>query len=359
MPEKLQPVQWTDDHKLILLDQTQLPNAIVYETIDTIEPLWWAIKKLKVRGAPLIGVSAAYGAAISARLHKDLEKDEFFAAFHKDLDYLATSRPTAVNLFWAIDRMKKVAEKVSHLPVEDIAAIIEAEAKIIHRRDGASNRKIGEYGLTLLKDGMGVMTHCNAGLLAGSDVGTATAPFYTAQEKGVKLKIYSNETRPLLQGSRLTVFELQQAGMDVTLLCDNMAATVMGQGKIDAVIVGADRIAANGDTANKIGTCGVAILAKYFGIPFYIAAPLSTVDMSLKDGSLIPIEERDGDEIRKGFGPYTAPKDIPVYNPAFDVTPNSLITAIITDKGILYPPYSESLKKAKEDAAWTGNTNAN
>ncbi len=340
-------LKW-ENKKLVLIDQTLLPNEIVYEPFDTVKGVWDAIQDMKVRGAPAIGVAAAYGMAISAGNAPENSFEAFWKQFKKDSQYLATSRPTAVNLFWALERMEKKAQELKELPVADIKKEIEKEAIAIHLEDEQINRKIGENLLSLLKDGDGVLTHCNAGLLATSKYGTALSPFYLAQEKGVNLKVYADETRPRLQGSTLTAFELMQAGVDVTLICDNMAAVVMSQGKINAVIVGCDRIAANGDTANKIGTFSVSIMAKYFGIPMYIAAPTPTIDMRCSDGSQIPIEERDSEEITNRFGVWTAPKGVKTYNPGFDVTPAQNITAIVTEKGIVYPPYGENLKKLFE-----------
>lgn len=330
---------------LFLLDQTRLPVESVYDEIKTVEQLFHAIKIMKVRGAPAIGVAAAYGVAISAHAAPKTSKAEFFDALTKDADYLATSRPTAVNLFWAIERMLAKAEEKKGESIEKIIEALEAEAQAIEDEDKQINRAIGENLLSLLKDGDTVLTHCNAGILATSGYGTALSPIYLAKEKGMNIKVYSDETRPLLQGSRLSAYELYESGIDVTVICDNMAAVVMGQGKIDAVIVGCDRVAANGDTANKIGTLGVSVLAKYYGIPFYIAAPTPTIDMQCKSGADIPIEQRDRLEVICKDGIWTAPKDVKVYNPAFDISPWQNITAIITEKGICYPPYVESFQQ--------------
>lgn len=340
-------LKW-DDGKLSLIDQTLLPNETVYRDYDTVEGVWTAIQTMIVRGAPAIGVTAAYGMVISANLAPSDGYEVFFAQYKKDADYLATSRPTAVNLFWALDRMVAKAESLKHLPVASIRHELEQEAIAIHQEDEDINRRIGENLLSLLKDGDGVLTHCNAGKLATSAYGTALSPFYLAQERGVKLKIYADETRPRLQGSTLTAYELFESGLDVTLICDNMAAVVMSQGKINAIIVGCDRVAANGDTANKIGTFSVSILAKHFGIPMYIAAPTPTIDMNCPTGKDIPIEERDGSEITCTFGKWTAPKGIKTYNPGFDVTPAEHLTAIVTEKGIVYPPFNENFKKLFE-----------
>jgi methylthioribose-1-phosphate isomerase len=342
--EQLKSIQW-ENGKLILLDQTLLPNDIVYEEFDTSEGVWDAIKVMKVRGAPAIGVSAGYGLYLGIKDTSENNFSEFYQVLKEKSDYLATSRPTAINLFWALERMEKKAIENNHLPVAKIKELLREEAILIHKEDEEINRNIGEHLLTLLKDEMGILTHCNAGALATTKYGTATAPMYLAKEKGWNLKIFSDETRPRLQGSTLTALELQRAGIDVTVITDSMAAMVMSQGKIDAVIVGCDRVAANGDVANKIGTLGVSILAKHYGIPFYVATPTPTIDLKTQTGKDIPIEERDPSEVTKRFGVYTAPQNINVYNPAFDVTPHENVTAIITEKGIVYSPYKENMKK--------------
>jgi len=316
--------------------------------IDNVKECWDAIKELKVRGAPAIGIAAAYGVVVGVKDIDENDFENFYKEFKKISDYLASSRPTAVNLFWALERMNKVALDNKELSISEIKSALEKEAILIHREDEETCRKIGENGLEVLKDGMTVLTHCNAGRLATAKYGTALAPIYIAKERGMNIKVFADETRPLLQGSRLTAFELQEAGVDVTLITDNMAAMVMGEGKIDLVIVGCDRVAANGDTANKIGTYGVALLAKAHNIPFYIAGPLSTIDLDAATKEEIPIEERGAEEIINGFRKQTAPSGIKVYNPAFDVTPHELITGIITEKGIARPPYNISLKKLFE-----------
>lgn len=343
----LQSVIWTED-KLDLLDQRLLPEEIVYLPLTTSEDVWEAIRHLKVRGAPAIGISAAYGVVLGSR--DEASVDGWLAAVRKQAEYLATSRPTAVNLFWALDRMKARADVLaqSGLPLESVKQALLDEAIAIQSEDEETNRMIGEHALTLFEDNMGVLTHCNAGGLATAKYGTALAPFYLAQERGISLKVFADETRPVLQGARLTAFELQQAGVDVTLICDNMAGMVMSKGWINAVIVGTDRVAANGDVANKIGTYSVAVLAKAHGIPFYVACPLSTIDLNTPNGSEIPIEERSAEEITEGFGKRTAPQGVKVYNPAFDITPNEYVTAIITEKGIIQAPYDVNLKKLFE-----------
>lgn len=343
----LQSVIWTGD-KLDLLDQRLLPEEIVYLPLTTVQDVWEAIRHLKVRGAPAIGIAAAYGIVLGSRDAATLE--EWLAAVNKEAEYLATSRPTAVNLFWALDRMKASAASFAGQawPIGQCKEALMQEAIAIQSEDEETNRLIGEHALSLFKDDMGVLTHCNAGGLATAKYGTALAPFYLALERGITLRVFADETRPVLQGARLTAFELQQAGVDVTLICDNMAGMVMAKGWVDAVIVGTDRVAANGDVANKIGTYSVAVLAKAHGIPFYVACPLSTIDLNTPTGSEIPIEERNPEEITEGFGKRTAPQGVKVYNPAFDVTPNEYVTAIITEKGIVQAPYEQSLRKLFE-----------
>ncbi|CAH2715994.1 5-deoxyribose 1-phosphate isomerase [Neobacillus rhizosphaerae] len=330
---------------LKILDQTKIPNITEFLEITKIEDAWDAIKQLKVRGAPAIGIAAAYGLVVGIKDAPENSFAEFYAFFKKQADYLATSRPTAVNLFWALKRMDERVLKEKERPVTHIKAALENEAHTIRNEDEDVCRTIGEHALTLLSDGMGILTHCNAGGIATARYGTALAPLYLAKEKGWNIKVYADETRPLLQGARLTAWELMKAGIDVTLITDNMAAMVMQKGWVQAVIVGCDRVAANGDVANKIGTYGVALLAKAHQIPFYVAAPISTIDLETKTGTDIPIEEREAAEITEGFGKRTAPKGVKVFNPAFDVTPNELVTAIITEKGILTGNYQEALPK--------------
>lgn len=337
-----------EDGKIHIIDQTKLPTELVVIEIDKVKDCWDAIKELKVRGAPAIGIAAAYGVVIGVRDAREESFEEFYKDFKEVSDYLAGSRPTAVNLFWALERMDGIVLENKDLPVIEIKKILEKEAINIHKEDEETCRKIGENGLEVLRDGMTVLTHCNAGRLATAKYGTALAPIYVAKEEGMDIKVFADETRPLLQGARLTAFELMEAGVDVTLITDNMAAMVMKEGKIDAVIVGTDRVAANGDAANKIGTYGVALLAKAHNIPFYVAGPLSTIDLNSKTGDEIPIEERDPEEITKGFGNQTAPTGVKVYNPAFDVTPHELITGIITEKGIARAPYDKSIKNLFE-----------
>jgi methylthioribose-1-phosphate isomerase len=344
-PEALQSLRWTD-HTLSLLDQRLLPEEILYLPLSTPQEVWEAIRELKVRGAPAIGIAAAYGVVLGVMNFKGTVQ-ELYVEVKQHTEYLATSRPTAVNLFWALDRMVARTEALvgSGASVQETVQALLVEAQLIQTEDEATNRSIGEHALTLFTDGMGVLTHCNAGGLATAKYGTALAPFYLAQEQGIQLKVFADETRPVLQGARLTAFELQQAGVDVTLICDNMAGHVMSKGWIQAVIVGTDRVAANGDVANKIGTYSVAVLAKAHNIPFYVACPLSTIDLSTPTGADIPIEERHSDEVSFGFGKRTAPEGVNIYNPAFDITPHELVTAIITEKGIIKAPYEHSLKQ--------------
>jgi methylthioribose-1-phosphate isomerase len=340
----LQSVSY-ENGTLTILDQTKLPNLTEFIKIDRIEDAWDAIKQLKVRGAPAIGIAAAYGLLLGIQHATEENFDTFYEDFQKHSNYLATSRPTAVNLFWALKRMNERVLKEKEKPISSIKKALEDEAHLIRQEDEEVCRSIGEHALTLFHDGIGVLTHCNAGGIATAKYGTALAPMYLAKEKGWNIKVYADETRPLLQGARLTTWELQQAGIDVTLITDSMAAMVMSKGWIQAVIVGCDRVAANGDVANKIGTYGVALLAKAHNIPFYVAAPISTIDISTKTGQDIPIEERNAEEITEGFGTLTAPVGVKVFNPAFDVTPAEFITAIITEKGVLKGNYQEELPK--------------
>ncbi|RSK49654.1 S-methyl-5-thioribose-1-phosphate isomerase [Bacillus canaveralius] len=334
-----------ENGKLYILDQTKLPSIIDFLEITAIEDTWNAIKQLKVRGAPAIGIAAAYGLLLGLKEAPEDSFSSFYTVFKEKSDYLAGSRPTAVNLFWALRRMNERAQSESSKPVTLIKAALEDEAHKIREEDEQVCRSIGEHAITLLEDGMGILTHCNAGGIATAKYGTALAPLYLAKERGWDMKVFADETRPLLQGARLTAWELMQAGIDVTLIADNMAAIVMQKGWIQAAIVGCDRVAANGDAANKIGTYGVALLAKAHNIPFYVAAPISTIDLATKTGAEIPIEERDAAEITAGLGKQTAPEGVKVYNPAFDVTPHHLITAIITEKGILRGNFKEQLPK--------------
>lgn len=335
---------------LVIIDQTKLPYKTEIIELTDQEDIWDAIYKLKVRGAPAIGVAAAIGASLAAQDIDEDTYDEWFPKYKKALDYLATSRPTAVNLFWALNRMEKKAVDNKDLSIKDLKALLKKEALLIRDEDIEVCRKIGEYGLEVVKPNDGLLTHCNAGKLATVKYGTATAPMYLGHEKGYNFKIYADETRPLLQGARLTAFELQESGLDVTVLADNMASSIMKKGEIDAIFVGCDRVAANGDTANKIGTSGVAIIAKRYNVPFYVCAPTSTIDMDSVHGDDIEIEQRPAEEITEmWYENRMAPKDVKVYNPAFDVTDHELIAGIITEYGILRPPYKESIKKMFKD----------
>jgi methylthioribose-1-phosphate isomerase len=337
------------DGHLRLIDQTLLP--VEFKEIDcrTVEQVWEAIRSLRVRGAPAIGIAAAYGVCVGVQSAVGRDEAAFFARLDEVTTYLASSRPTAVNLFWALDRMKRAAHELRGT-ASDIAARLLAEAQAIHEEDRQMCRAIGRHGAALLADGQGVLTHCNAGGLATADYGTALAVIFAAHEQGKQLHVYADETRPLLQGARLTAWELAQRGIDVTLICDSMAAQVMREGRVQAVVVGADRIAANGDTANKIGTYQVALAAAAHDIPFYVAAPSSTFDLSIASGDAIPIEQRAAEEITHGFGRQTAPTGIKVYNPAFDVTPARLIAGIICERGVIRPVTRERIAEVLREA---------
>ena len=357
-----------EDGRLLILDQTRLPGEEVYTELRTKEDVWDAIFKLKVRGAPAIGVAAAYGLYVSTRDFPGTKVKEFRECVRETSEYLCSARPTAVNLSWALKRCENMLDKYINAfdnaacgfmcscdhcagdQVDDAKLLLLDEANKIRREDEEACRKMGEYGLSLLKPGMGILTHCNAGALATAKYGTCLSPIYLGQKQGYDFKVFADETRPLLQGARLTAWELTKAGVDVTLICDNMASTVMKNGWIDAVVVGCDRMAANGDGANKIGTSGVAILAKEYGIPFYMYVPTSTIDMNTKTGGDIEIELRNGEEIYKmWYEKNMAPAGVKTYNPAFDVTDHKYITAVITEKGIVKPPYEENLKKLFEE----------
>jgi methylthioribose-1-phosphate isomerase len=350
----IQTVSWTGT-ACRLLDQTKLPTETAYVDITDEKQMWDAIKRLVVRGAPAIGVAAAFGVYLGVRDHQS--KFEHLRAFQHRVDgvcsYLKTSRPTAVNLAWAVDRIRAISRNtlLRCLPDKIIPGIKKSmlrECRRMLKEDNEVCHAIGRHGARLLRRltrarRINLLTHCNAGGLATVQYGTALAPIYVGKELGLNFHVYADETRPLLQGSRITAFELKQNGIPVTVICDSMAATVMKENKVSAVIVGTDRVAANGDVANKIGTLSVAILARHFGLPFYVACPTSTIDMTLKSGDQIPIEQRDPREITNGLGRQTAPDDVDVYNPAFDVTPHELVTAIITEKGVIEPPYDLNL----------------
>jgi len=346
-----QTVKWIGqcDGVLELIDQRLLPREFAMLSIGDIEQLHEAIRTLAVRGAPAIGVAAAYGPVLALqKLDAGATAAQGLERILEACDFLATSRPTAVNLFWALDRIRTKAQEVGVSPqatLPKLHAVLLTEARAIHEEDVEMCRQIGRHGEAFIADGSGVLTHCNAGALATAGEGTALSVMFEAQRKGRKFKVYADETRPLLQGARLTAWELQQAGIDVTVICDNMAGWLMKQGKIDAVITGADRIAANGDAANKIGTYSLSILARQHGIPFYIAAPSSTFDLNLAGGAEIPIEQRAPEEVVHFAGIPTAPDGIAVYNPAFDVTDAQNITAIITERGVIDTLTTESIRK--------------
>jgi methylthioribose-1-phosphate isomerase len=334
---------------LEILDQRRLPTETVLLRLDTPEDVWQAIRSLAVRGAPAIGVAAAFGMFLAARTVPGSSQAAVVVDVLRERGaYLQSSRPTAVNLEWAVDQMIRIAITERSVGVRQLQQRLLAEAQNILEEDRKMCLAIGRHGVQFITPHCGVLTHCNAGALATSDHGTALSVLYEAQKKGLPFHVFADETRPLLQGSRLTAWELSASGIDVTLICDNMAGLVMRQGKVQMALVGADRIARNGDTANKIGTYSVAQLARAHNIPFFVAAPSNTFDLSLKSGSEIPIEERSGDEIAAGFGPRTAPPDIKIYNPAFDVTPHDLITAIITELGVISPVNQANVLKLIE-----------
>lgn len=340
-----------DGKSIVVLDQTLLPNETKYLTLRTKEEMWEAIYKLRVRGAPCIGIFAAYATAVLAKGIEKKDFDGFYAEFSQLSDYLNSSRPTAVNLGAMLRRMNETALAHRNDDRETLLAALTAEAKAIHEEDMAMCRKISEYGLSLLKDGDGVITHCNAGPLATSRYGTAQGPFYLAKERGVNIHVFVDETRPLLQGARLTSYELTKAGVPCTLICDNMASVVMKQGKVQAVFFGCDRVARNGDVANKIGSSGLAILANYYGIPVYSLGPSTTIDFSCPDGDHIPIELRDPDEIKTLH--YEKPMALPevdCYNPSFDVTDHSLLSGIVTERGIVRAPFEENFRNLFPEA---------
>ena len=340
-------VRLSDDGRAVrILDQSLLPNETIYLELQTPEALYEAIATLRVRGAPAIGIFAGYALYVLALQTKATSYADFLAECQKNRDYLNSSRPTAVNLRHMLNRVLAVVQSMPCADIPAIQAAMGQMAKAIHEEDIAMCTAISEYGLSLVKAGDGILTHCNAGPLATSRYGTGLGPLFLAQERGIPLHAFCDETRPLLQGARLTAYELQRAGIDCTLICDNMASLVMKQGKINACFVGCDRVARNGDTANKIGTSGVAILAKHYGIPFYVLGPSSTIDFTCPDGDHIPIELRDGAEIKeKFFSKPSSLSEVKCYNPAFDVTDHELITAIVTEKGICYPPFAESFAK--------------
>ena len=334
-----------DENSVVIIDQVKLPNVLEYKKIDDLESGYQAIKKLEVRGAPAIGIFAGYMMYVLSKKDEDLTYNEFYKRFVENKEYLNSSRPTAVNLSWALERIDRLVRENKDRQVKEIVSLIKKEALAIHDEDIEMCCRICEYGLSLLKDGDGVLTHCNAGPLATS-FGTAQGPFLLAKARGMNIRVYADETRPLLQGARLTSYELSKAGVDVILICDDMASLVMKNGWIDACFVGCDRIAANGDFANKIGTSGVAILARHYGIPVYSLGPTSTIDMNCPDGDHIKIELRDPEEIKTmWYEKPMAPENVKCYNPSFDVTDHELLTGIVTEKGIIYPPFDINLRK--------------
>lgn len=340
-------IEW-QNNSVVMIDQRLLPNEEVYRTYTDFLEVAEAIKEMVVRGAPAIGVAAAMGIALGASDIKAKERKGFVKAFEHICKIMASTRPTAVNLFWAIERMKRIVKENPRLSANELKQRLVQEAKNIHKQDIEINKRMGRHGSKLIKNKATILTHCNAGALATAGYGTALGVIRAAVEEGKKIKVFADETRPFLQGSRLTAWELMKDGIDTTLITDNMSGYMMKKGLIDAVIVGADRIAANGDVANKIGTYSVAILAKEHKIPFYVAAPISTIDLKIKNGDKIPIEERNRREVTHIKDISIAPTGIKIKNPAFDVTPNRLITAIITERGIARNPFEKSLKRLAE-----------
>ncbi len=337
-------IRWSSDGRAIeIIDQRALPERELRMQLFNAADVARAISDMHIRGAPAIGVAAAMGIALELSNCTALPVTEFQACLTRSISLLASTRPTAVNLFWALERMRRCAEAHQQRTNGEVACKLYGEASAILEEDRAMCRAIGEHALTLFPDPATILTHCNAGALATAGMGTALAAVYLAHERGQHVRVFSDETRPALQGSRLTAWELGRAGIDVTVIADNVAGSVLRSGVIDLVIVGADRIAANGDVANKIGTYPLAVLAKYHGVPFYVAAPSSTIDLATPTGASIPIEERSAEEVRRGFGNLTAPADARVFSPAFDVTPNELITAIITERGVLRSPIGVQL----------------
>ena len=341
---KFKTIEWKGD-RVRILDQRRLPREIRYLDCRNASSVARAIRTMAIRGAPAIGVAAAMGIALAAKKTKDLGAEPFRKGLAKVCQEMKRTRPTAVNLFWAVDRMEKILDQVHLYGIEKTGTSLVAEALRIHKEDVEVNRKIGEYGKRLIKNGDGVLTHCNAGALATGGYGTALGVIYAARDQGKKFQVFVDETRPMLQGCRLTAWELAQEKIPATLITDNMAGVLMKKGWVDLVVVGADRIARNGDTANKIGTYGLAVLSKSHDIPFYVAAPTSTLDLSLVSGDEIPIEERSVAEVTHFCGYPIAPKGVKVFNPAFDVTPHSLIDGIITEKGIIRKPFGRGLKR--------------
>lgn len=344
----VQSIEWREDHVRIL-DQTYLPNREVYSDIRDVGRMWEAIKKLRIRGAPAIGIAAAYGMYLGIKELPENAFDSFWVEVERVAEYLESARPTAVNLQWATERIKSTIQAHKDKEISEIKEIVLKTAKTIHDEDKRICKKIGENGVELVEKGAKILTHCNTGSLATGQYGTALSVIFHAHEQGNNIQVWVDETRPLLQGSRLTSWELMNAEIPMKLITDSTAGSLMRRGEVDMVIVGTDRVAANGDTANKIGTYPLAVLAHENEVPFYVAVPLSTIDMELEDGDNIPIEEREGDEIASFNGSQVAPKKVETYNPAFDVTPHRYITGFITEEGIIEPPFDEHFKKLFED----------
>ncbi len=338
----LKPIEWRDG-TLYVLNQLELPGHVKYNPRNSVAEVFRAIRDMELRGAPLIGIAAAYGLCLGVRDLGEIGHAKFMRTLRGHAEFLASARPTGANLSWVLDRMLTKVNRLESLSVCEKRRVLEAEANRIFQEDAEICKAIGENFLTMIGDGVSLLTHCNAGSLATAAYGTATAPMFLAKERGWSMRVYVDETRPYLQGARLTTLELQSAGIDVTLICDSAAGVVLSQGKVDAVITGTDRVAANGDVANKVGTLSLAILAHYFKVPFYVAAPTPTIDMDTPSGKQIPIEERKTEEVTRCGGIQTAPEGTRAYNPAFDVTPHELVTAIVTERGIVTPPYSQSL----------------
>lgn len=340
----VQSIEWRDDHVRIL-DQTYLPKREVYSDIRDVGRMWEAIKKLRIRGAPAIGIAAGYGFYLGLKDLPENSFDSFWVEVERVAEYLESARPTAVNLHWALERIKTTIQAHKDKEISEIKEIVLKTAQTIHDEDKRICKKIGENGVELVMKEAKILTHCNTGSLATGQYGTALSVVFHAHESGNNIQVWVDETRPLLQGARLTSWELMNAEIPMKLITDSTAGSLMRRGEVDMVIVGTDRVASNGDTANKIGTYPLAVLAKENDIPFYVAVPLSTIDMELENGDEIPIEEREGDEIANFNGSKTAPKKVETYNPAFDVTPHKYVTAFITEKGIIKPPFKENFEK--------------
>ncbi len=339
-------IEW-QNRKVKIIDQTKLPLRLVHIYCEDLRTLREAILSLKVRGAPALGIAGAFGVVLGTQNSSATDFPSFRRELEEAIDYLGSSRPTAVDLFWALKRMRNCAEKNKHQGIPQIKKALQEEALQIMQEDKTRSRQMAKEGAFLLKDGDRILTHCNAGALVTADYGTALGVIYGAKEEGKKVTVWADETRPLLQGARLTTWELMRAEVEVTLICDNMAGDLMQRGRVDKVLVGADRIASNGDVANKIGTYTLAVLAKENKVPFYVVCPISTIDLEISSGKMIPIEQRSSQEITEFGRKRIAPQGVKVYNPAFDITPARYITGIITEKGILRPPYKETLKELR------------